>query len=77
MVRQPLLNEAEVKSTWAPIIESATGIQDKSKLAWMSKYCHFHKIAEDTGMVDFGNLLTESIFNQVHLNPGMNVPGFK
>jgi len=74
MYRPQPINESEVRATWAPIIESATGIKDTSKLQWMSKYCHFHKVAEDAGMVDFG-LLKESIYNQVHLNPGMNVPG--
>lgn len=64
-----LINEAEVKSTWAPIIESATGIKDPEKLEWMSTYCHFHKVAEDTGAVN------EDVHNNVHLNPGMNVPG--
>ena len=64
-----VINEAEVKATWAPIIESATGINNPSKLDWMSKYCHFHKLAEDAGM------LNESIYNYVHMNPGMNVPG--
>mgnify|MGYP003629730564 FL=1 len=57
-----LINEAEVYSTWSPIIESATGIADKSKLGWMSEYCHYHKLYEDA-------------HNQVHLNPAMNVPG--
>jgi hypothetical protein len=64
-----MINEAEVKATWAPIIESATGIHDTNKLEWMSKYCHFHKLAEDSGM------LNESVYNYVHMNPGMNVPG--
>ena len=64
-----MINEAEVKATWAPIIESATGIHDANKLDWMSKYCHFHKLAEDAGMVN------ESVYNYVHMNPGMNVPG--
>jgi len=35
-----LINEAEIRETWSPIIESATGINDASKLAWMSEYCH-------------------------------------
>jgi hypothetical protein len=42
-----LINEAEIRATWAPIIESATGINDASKLAWMSEYCHNHKLYED------------------------------
>lgn len=57
-----LINEAEVLSTWSPIIESTTGITERSKLNWMSKYAHFHK-------------MNESAYNQVHLNPNMNVPG--
>ena len=32
-----LINEAEVLSTWSPIIESTTGITERSKLNWMSK----------------------------------------
>lgn len=69
------INEAEVKATWSPIIESATGIKDPVKLKWMSTYCQYHKLAEDKGMVDYGSLITESVYNNVHLNPGMNVPG--
>jgi hypothetical protein len=69
------INEAEVRATWSPIIESSTGIKDQVKLDWMSKYCAYHKLAEDKGMVDFGSLIMESIYNNVHLNPGMNVPG--
>ena len=57
-----LINEAEVVKTWGPIIESATGVEDKGKLKWMSKYCHYHQ-------------LTESVSNTVHLNPNMNVNG--
>jgi len=55
-----LINESEVRSTWSPIIESATGINDANKLAWMSTYCHNHKLYEDAGM---------------SLNPGMNLAG--
>ncbi len=57
-----LINEAEVRATWTPIIKEATGVEDANKLAWMSKYAHFHN-------------LYESANNYVHLNPGMNVPG--
>jgi len=57
-----LINEAEVVKTWAPVIEEATGINDKNKLSWMSKYCHFHQ-------------LNENVYNQVHLNPNMNLYG--
>ena len=60
MYTNHLINEAEVQKTWAPIIEEATGITEKSKLTWMSKYCHYHN-------------LNESVYNTVHLNPNMNV----
>lgn len=62
MYANQLINEAEVQKTWAPIIEEATGITEKSKLTWMSKYCHYHN-------------LNESVYNTVHLNPNMNVQG--
>ena len=46
-----LLNEAEIKNTWAPIISEATGINESSKLAWMSTYCHNHKLYEDANIM--------------------------
>ena len=57
-----MINEAEVQKTWGPIITEATGVEDREKLSWMSKYCHFHN-------------LNESVHNTVHLNPNVNVPG--
>jgi hypothetical protein len=62
MYSNQLINEAEVRRTWAPIIEEATGVTDNEKLSWMSKYCHYHN-------------LNESVYNTVHLNPNMNVQG--
>lgn len=62
MYANQLINESEVQKTWGPIIEEATGITEKSKLSWMSKYCHYHN-------------LNESVYNTVHLNPNMNVQG--
>ena len=56
-----LLNEAEIKNTWAPIISEATGINESSKLAWMSTYCHNHKLYEDA--------------NIMSLAPNMNIGG--
>lgn len=56
-----LINEAEIRGTWAPIIEEATGINESAKLAWMSEYCHNHKLYEDA--------------NIMALNPGMNLAG--
>ena len=46
-----LINEAEIRSTWTPIIESATGVTESSKLAWMSEYCHNHKLYEDANIM--------------------------
>jgi len=45
-----LINEAEIRATWSPIIESATGINDSNKLAWMSEYCHNHKLYEEANL---------------------------
>ena len=56
-----LINESEIRSTWAPIIESATGINDAEKLAWMSTYCHNHKLYEDASFMS--------------LDPSMNLAG--
>ena len=56
-----LINESEVRATWSPIIESATGINDAEKLAWMSTYCHNHKLYEDA--------------NIMSLDPSMNLAG--
>lgn len=56
-----LINEAEVRATWSPIIESATGINNAEKLAWMSTYCHNHKLYEDA--------------NIMSLDPSMNLAG--
>ena len=58
------INEAEIRNTWAPIIEEATGINDSNKLAWMSEYCHNHKLYEDANIMSLSN------------NPGpMNLTG--
>jgi hypothetical protein len=40
------INESQIFETWAPIIESKTGIKDSSKLGWLSKYCHYHSLNE-------------------------------
>lgn len=56
------INESEIVGKWGPIIESTTGITDKSKLQWMSKYAYNHAIYE-------------SVYNTVHLNPDMNING--
>jgi hypothetical protein len=43
-----ILNEAKIHETWAPIIESQTGIKDREKLNWLSKYCHYHTLNESS-----------------------------
>ena len=50
-----LINEAEIRETWSPIIENATGIKEASKLAWMSEYCHNHKLYEDANIMSLTN----------------------
>jgi len=57
-----LINEKEVFDTWSGMITEATGIESKSKLQWMSKYCHFHN-------------LNESVYNTAHVNPNANING--
>lgn len=49
------INEAEIRNTWAPIIEEATGITDSNKLAWMSEYCHNHKLYEDANIMSLSD----------------------
>jgi len=44
-----LINHHEIYDTWAPIIESKTGITDKSKIDWLSTYCHYHSLNESAG----------------------------
>ncbi len=44
-----LLNQNEIYETWSPIIESKTGITDRTKVEWLSKYCHFHSLNESAG----------------------------
>ena len=46
-----LINEAEIRDTWSPIIESATGITESAKLGWMSQYCHNHKLYEEANIM--------------------------
>lgn len=41
-----LINENQIFEEWGPVIEEKTGIQDKGKLNWLSKYCHFHALNE-------------------------------
>jgi len=49
-----LINEQEIFGKWAPIIESNTGIQDRNKVEWMSKYCHYHELYENNSYSQLG-----------------------
>jgi len=40
------LNEQQIVQKWAPMIESVTGLTDKTRLNWISKYAHFHALNE-------------------------------
>ena len=44
-----IINQHEILDTWAPLIESKTGITEKGKLAWLSTYCHYHSLNESAG----------------------------
>jgi hypothetical protein len=49
-----VLNEAKIHETWSPIIESQTGIKDREKLNWLSKYCHYHTLNESSAYQTLG-----------------------
>jgi len=51
-----LINESEIYGKWSPIIESTTGIEDKHKLEWMSKYCHNHELYENNAFATVGSV---------------------
>lgn len=68
MLQNVILNEAETLKTWSGFITESTGVTDRSKLTWMSKYCAFHDMNEKAN-------LNESALGYAHLNPNMNVGG--
>jgi len=51
-----LINESEIYGKWSPIIESTTGIEDRNKLEWMSKYCHNHELYENNAYAQVGSV---------------------
>jgi hypothetical protein len=51
-----LINESEIYGKWSPIIESTTGIEDRNKLEWMSKYCHNHELYENNAYATVGSV---------------------
>jgi len=69
-----MINEAEVMTKWAPVIESTTGIADKSKLGWMTKYCHYHELYENnaTATLTSVNGMGNTAFPRLS---GTQVPG--
>ena len=68
MLQNVILNEAEVLKTWSGFITESTGVTDRAKLTWMSKYCAYHDMNEKQA-------LNESALGYAHLNPNMNVGG--
>ena len=68
MLQNVILNEAEVLKTWSGFITESTGVTDRAKLTWMSKYCAYHDMNEKQS-------LNESALGYAHLNPNMNVGG--
>jgi len=68
MLQNVILNEAEVLKTWSGFITESTGVTDRAKLTWMSKYCAYHDLNEKQA-------LNESALGYAHLNPNMNVGG--
>lgn len=61
----PQLNESQIFESWAPQIQAETGITDKYKVNWLSKYCHNHTLNESFS----GN------FAQIGVAPQGNVAG--
>lgn len=64
------INESQIFETWAPIIESKTGIKDSGKLGWLSKYCHFHSLNES-----FSGNFPSANYSQVGVPPAGNLGG--
>jgi hypothetical protein len=78
-----LLNENEIYETWSPIIESKTGMTDRSKVEWLSKYCHFHSLNESAGaynslgvMNGMGSVLPAGNFSGGPADNGTYATGF-
>lgn len=40
------LNEQQIVQKWAPMVESVTGIKDRTRLSWIAKYAHYHALNE-------------------------------
>jgi hypothetical protein len=62
------INESQVLNTWGQHIKESLGINDESKLAWMSKYAYMHDLHDK-------KMLNESVDGHAHLNPNMTIGG--
>lgn len=62
------INESQVLNTWGQHIKESLGINDESKLAWMSKYAYMHDLHDK-------QMLNESVDGHAHLNPNMTIGG--
>ena len=58
MLQNVILNEAETMKTWSGFITESTGVTDRSKLTWMTKYCAYHDMHEkqELCMIDYQNI---------------------
>lgn len=43
------INEQKIFEEWSPMIAETTGIKEKDKLNWISKYAHYHALNESAG----------------------------
>ena len=64
------INESQIFETWAPIVESKTGIKDQYKLNWLSKYCHYHSLNEA-----FSGNYPSANYAQIGIPPAGNLGG--
>lgn len=64
------LNEQQIVQKWSPMIESVTGVKNKSKLSWISKYAHFHALNESA--VGMGGVT--SPYSTLYNVPGVGSP---
>lgn len=53
----------EIVSKWSQSITEATGVTDKSKLTWMSKYCHNHELYESNMLNENNSYATGASVN--------------
>jgi len=62
-----LLNEKQIFEEWSPMIMEKAGVEDKGKLQWLSKYCHFHALNESSFIPNMPSWPLASLQN----TPGM------